>query len=117
VLFVWKNAFSLAPPIEASADPEPEESDRDAGGGLADLVERNIGRDRIIRACHDAWKSAIAEERKPDAETLRRIDACIEADQALPPRRRDPAAGYERIALLLDRSRRGVRIPDGKGPS
>jgi hypothetical protein len=98
VLFVWKNAVPILPPVRAE-DAEAV-SGRDASGGFINLLRRSVPASRLPAVCVEAWLRA--RGRRVRAEERAHLEAVLRAYEAraLP----DPAAAYRAMAEGLGKA-------------
>lgn len=111
ILFIWKNAFSLAPP----PDSEIEGSDgvisagRDYYAGLISLLQRNIPANRILRECFKAYRRTTEERRENLGDALSKAEAVLGPDTQSP--RNDPVAGYRTIQQIIAEKKSWKKTP------
>jgi hypothetical protein len=101
-LYFWKNAIPLVP----SAGPgHPGDSgirtDKDAVGGLVNLLRRNIPPSGLLEACFREWTKSFSREYRESNGMRARIQSVVDQEREKPPAKRDPASGYRAIARLL----------------
>ncbi|HOI15313.1 MAG TPA: hypothetical protein PK036_03120, partial [Geobacteraceae bacterium] len=76
-------------------------TDKDAVGGLISLLRRNIPTADILDVCFREWMKSFSREYREDNGTRERLRAIVDQEMAKPPAKRDPAAGYRRMARIL----------------
>ncbi len=97
-LFVWKNASSLAPPY-ADAKDDGTVAGEESAAGFVSLLRRSIPSRDLLGTCVAEWEKTCG--RRISAAQRQEIHAVLEAENALPPRERNPAAAYERICRIV----------------
>jgi len=102
-LFVWKNAASFLPPQEGRWQRlEPDTVlGRDMASGFLNLLRRNVRPDELLSLCLVEWKKSCAAQ-LPRAK-LEQVQALIDAENARPPRDRDPVRLYVELCRVLAR--------------
>ncbi|HAM72211.1 MAG TPA: hypothetical protein DCM86_11265 [Verrucomicrobiales bacterium] len=98
LLFIWRSSNSFVPPPplpEASADWI---QGRDAAGGLAGLLRRNVPPEDLLRICLEEWNRSGHGGRSLSKARLQRIQEIIDRENEKPPARRDLVAVYREIA-------------------
>jgi hypothetical protein len=100
LLFIWKSSDTLVPRLE-SLRPAASAAvtGRDAGAGFVNLLRRNISRLELINVCIEQWKRT--GRQRVSRPRLERIQAVIEAENQLPPARRDPIRIYRALARIV----------------
>ncbi len=98
-LFIWKNSVSLVPP-HADEKPQPYVAGKGAGAGFVNLLRRNIPARDVLAACFAEWKKSSAQTRGRPGRWAK-VQAVVDAENALPPRERDPARTYQTICRIL----------------
>jgi hypothetical protein len=98
-LFIWKNSVSLVPP-HGNENPQPYVAGKDARAGFVNLLRRNIPARDVLAACLAEWKKSSAQT---PARSVRcaKAQAVVDAENALPPRGRDPVRAYQTICRIL----------------
>jgi hypothetical protein len=95
-LFVWKNAFSLAPP-----EPESRTTGfvpgKDSAAGFVSLLRRHIAPDRVLGACLAEWRKTAAIADRRMARRRAEIETAVREEEARPGRERDAVGAYRRI--------------------
>lgn len=102
ILFVWRNAIPFNPAGTREDDPGVV-GGRDAARARIDLLRRSVPASAISAVCADRWKQSF-NYRAGSAVTAA-VDAATAAEQALPPRQRNPIETYGRIARALRHTR------------
>lgn len=98
LLFIWRNAFSLAPPLDTGAEPEAQ-SGKDAGAGLVNLLRRGVPREELLAACYKEWRHAAPRTRRAPIDEGA-VAPLIAVKQR--PKSEDIVARYQRLAALLE---------------
>ena len=102
VLYLWKNSVPLVPSVAAETSGDGGiTTDKDAVGGLISLLRRNIPTADILDVCFREWMKSFSREYREDNGTRERLRAIVDQEMAKPPAKRDPAAGYRRMARIL----------------
>ena len=112
LLFIWKNASRFMPPCEEQLARERGETveGRDSAGALVNLLQRGITPSSLLRVCLEQWNTASAGLGKPARHKLEAMQRLIDAQNALPPRDRDPVGTYREFCRILAKSS-GFRVP------
>jgi len=105
-LFVWRRITPFLPPHEDELARERGDlvAGRESAAGFINLLRRNISSDQILKICLEQWNAHFARTRKPSVEKLRQMQALIDEQNALEPRRRNPVQTYQRFCQILSRS-------------
>lgn len=109
-LYVWKNSVSFLPPLAGRDQTDGREVvlGRDSAAGFVNLLRRSIPRDQILKVCVEQWNADCAQTARPSFDRLERMQSVIDAENALPPRQRNPVATYRQFAAILSK-RSGLR--------
>jgi len=99
-LFIWKNAFSLAPPYADETKRDYVEG-KDASAGFVNLLRRNIPPREILNVCFAEWTKSLRYRSNYTIAGVDRASAVMEAERARPARARDPVRAYQAIAREL----------------
>ena len=96
-LFVWKNAFSLVPPL---ADPTAERfiAGKDSGSGFVNLLRRGIAPRQLLATCFEEWKKSSTRGGRNITPRFQQAEAVFAADQAS---NRNPVETYNKISKTL----------------
>lgn len=112
-LFIWKNSPSLVP-------PPPEEkmagfvAGKDAAAGFVNLLRRNVTDANILNACFEEWRKSPAAARP--GPKLAEVQAVMDAEKALPARKRNAVAAYRRMAEILSKPTFSAAPPAAQPP-
>lgn len=101
-LFIWKNMASFMPPY-ADETEQRYTSGKDAASGFVNLLRRNVPARDLLQVCFDSWKKSFSHARKPANSRLQQATAIVEAENAKPPRDRNPIKAYHELCQLLRR--------------
>jgi hypothetical protein len=99
-LFIWKNSFSLVPPLVEASDAATV-SGKEAAAGFINLLRRNIPSREALSVCFDEWKKSHPQAGTAQAARIARAEAVLHAEVAKPKNQRDPIATYQKIASNL----------------
>jgi len=100
LLFIWKTSDTLVPPVEAQPPASVAAvSGRGAGAGFVNLLRRNIRTSELINVCVEQWKRTGMQ--RVSRPRLERIQAVIDAENQLPPARRNPIRIYRALADII----------------
>jgi len=99
-LFIWKNATNLVPP-HADEASEDFVAGKDAASGFVNLLRRNIPRRDVFAVCFAEWKKSAGTPGKFSNGRLQQAEAIFQAEQARPPKERNPIAAYKLISETL----------------
>jgi hypothetical protein len=99
LLFIWKNASSLAPK-HAALSLEENHQGKDSTAGLVNLLRRSIPRGKISQVCVEEWGAVFAHDPKCAAKRGR-VKDILERETSLPARQRNPVKTYQTISALL----------------
>ncbi|MEY2407346.1 MAG: hypothetical protein QOF48_16 [Verrucomicrobiota bacterium] len=112
LLFIWKNATSLMPARERQKSAETGDTveGRDSAGAFVNLLRRNVAPANLLRVCLDQWNLALGAVRKPARHQLEEMQRIIDAENAAPPRQRNPVMAYREFCRILSRDA-GARRP------
>ncbi|MCI0540106.1 MAG: hypothetical protein L0Z50_33285, partial [Verrucomicrobiales bacterium] len=61
-------------------------------------VQRSVAAPNLSRVCFEQWQAAHSREKA--AGKLARMEALVQAEEARPPRDRDPVGTYQRLARI-----------------
>ena len=92
------------PATNAAAIP-PAAVGKGSTDGLVNLLRRNIPVADILRVCLNEWKQTRSGARLPDEDRQREMQRIIDADKALPMRKRNPAKAYNSMATAAHRQK------------
>lgn len=107
LLFIWKSAARLVPPAaESETEAGTDQTGRDAWAGLVDLLQRNIGRDRILRVCLTEWARSRTDASPGGARLAASAEEVVKQQEELNARSRNPVEGYHAISHLVSRRKR-----------
>ncbi len=98
-LFIWKNSTPLAPAF-ADRDVEDFVTGKDSAAGFVNLLRRNVPYREVLHVCLAEWRKSKMDA-KFSAARLARAQAVIDAENARPPRERDPVRTYRDICRAL----------------
>jgi hypothetical protein len=101
-LYLWKNSIPL---VRSAASGRSDEAgvatDKDAVGGLISLLRRNIPKAELLDVCFREWTKSFSREYRESDGTRVRLKSIVDQEMSKPPAKRDPAAGYRRMARIL----------------
>jgi hypothetical protein len=105
-LFIWKNAASFMPPHDEQLAHERGGiiEGKDSAAGFVNLLRRSISPADLLKVCLEQWNAHSASGRKPTPAKLEAMQAIIDEQNALEPRRRDAVATYRRFCDILRRT-------------
>jgi hypothetical protein len=100
LLFVWKNAFSLAPPY-ADERTRGWIPGKDSASGFVNLLRRSIPPHELLASCFEQWnRSASSLRHSPTRRAA--ATAIFEAARALPEKKQNPVQVYREIHHALE---------------
>jgi hypothetical protein len=99
-LFIWKNSASLVPPYSNEAH-EAHVSGKESAAGFVNLLRRNLAARDVLNACYAEWTKSFAHGAIVSPVKQERIKTVLEAENALPPKQRNPIKAYQTIAKIL----------------
>jgi hypothetical protein len=99
-LFIWKNAATFVPELNGSGvESSPDlVGGRDSTAGFVNMVRRSVAPADLSRTCFEQWKAGHSRETSRDK--FERMEALVQAEEARPPRGRDPVGTYRRLARI-----------------
>ncbi|MGA9780161.1 MAG: DUF4350 domain-containing protein [Limisphaerales bacterium] len=99
-LFIWRNASSLVP---AHAEQERQNyiAGKDSAAGFINLLRRSIAPRDLLPVCFAEWKKAAGPAGQSSTTRQRQAEAAFAAENALPPKDRNPIAAYKKIYSIL----------------
>jgi hypothetical protein len=100
-LFVWQSSASFVPPPSESAGEAPSVGGRDAAGGFASLLRRNILPSQVLPICLAEWTRSGHGGRRVSPERLQKVQAILDRENQKPASQHDPVAVYREIAQAL----------------
>jgi hypothetical protein len=101
-LYLWKNSIPLVPSTGSVRPVDPGiETEKDALSGLISLLRRNIPRTELLAVCFREWTKSFSREYRESDGTRARLQSIVDQEMAKPPAKRDPAAGYRKMARIL----------------
>jgi hypothetical protein len=99
-LFIWKNASSLVPP-PAQEGEAPFVAGKDAAGGFVNLLRRSLPPQALLTTGFAEWKKSIAPGGAISAARRQAAEQILAAENARPPKARNPVAAYRKISETL----------------
>jgi len=101
-LYLWKNSIPLVPSAASVRFGEDGiTTDKDAVGGLISLLRRNIPKTELLDVCFREWTKSFSREYRESDGTRARLQSIVDQETARPPAKRNPAAGYRKLARIL----------------
>jgi len=100
-LYVWKNSVSFMPPHEEQRARERGEfvTGKEAAAGFVNLLRRNLRASELLAICVAEWKKSCSQG--VSAARLQQMQAIIDAENARPPKERNPVGTYRRFCEIL----------------
>ena len=95
-LFIWKNAFSLVPPL-ADSNAERFIAGKDSASGFVNLLRRGISPRQLLSTCFEEWKKSATQGGRNFTPRFQQAEA-IFAEQASS---RSPIETYNKISKTL----------------
>ncbi|HTV39760.1 MAG TPA: DUF4350 domain-containing protein [Candidatus Sulfotelmatobacter sp.] len=97
-LFIWKNAFSLVPPL---ADPDAERFivGKDSASGFVNLLRRGIAPRYLLATCFEEWKKSTKAAQSSSLSRFQQAEAIFAAEQATA--KHGPVDTYNKISETL----------------
>ena len=111
-LLIWKNSMSLVPPHDEEL-PEAHVAGKDSAAGFVNLLRRNLASSEVLNVCLAEWKKSSGAEAKLSSARQQRIQAVVEAENALPRKERDPVKAYQAVCRIL-KDRSEFRVPSSE---
>ena len=99
-LFIWKNSLSFVPPPPDEIQPDYV-AGQEAAAGFVNLLRRNIAPKDLLQICFDEWTRSLAEGATHSLARVDKAQAILEAENAQPPRLRNPIRAYLEICGAL----------------
>lgn len=99
-LFVWKNSFSLVPPLKRASAGNVV-AGRDSAAGFVNLLRRGISGSDILKTCYEQWKRNTAARPDLAASRVGQATQVIEAELARTMLNRNPVAAYQQVSKIL----------------
>jgi len=99
-LFIWKNSLSFVPPAPDEVQPDYV-AGQEAAAGFVNLLRRNLAPKDVLRACFDEWTRSLAQGATHSLARVDQAQAVLEAENARPPRQRNPIRAYQEICRAL----------------
>jgi hypothetical protein len=102
-LFVWKNSAAFPPADNRAPAPAQAEAaaGSDATSGFVQLLRRHVRPADLMKACLTEWKAHLPPEARPSPMRLEAMQARIDAENALPPAKRNPIRLYGQFHQIL----------------
>jgi hypothetical protein len=101
-LYLWKNSIPLVPSAASVRfGDDGITTDKDAVGGLISLLRRNIPKTELLDVCFREWTKSFSREYRESDGTRARLQSIVDQEMAKPPAKRNPAAGYRKLARIL----------------
>ena len=103
LLFIWRNATSLLPPLNLQT-PGPwagEVAGHDSASGFVNLLRRSVRPSQLLQTCHEQWRSACGQKGRLPQARLAQAQLLAESPAAAG----DPVQAYQRMAALLRKGR------------
>lgn len=97
-LFVWKNAFSLVPPL---ADPNAERfiAGKDSAAGFVNLLRRGITPRHLLSTCFEEWKKSATHGGRSFTPRFQQAEAIFTAEES--SGKSGPIEAYNKISQTL----------------
>jgi hypothetical protein len=111
-LLIWKNSMRLVPPDD-DEQPEAHVAGKDSAAGFVNLLRRNLASSEVLNVCLAEWKKSSGAEAKLSSARQQRIQAVVEAENALPRKERDPVKAYQAVCRIL-KDRSEFRVPSSE---
>ncbi|MEQ2006586.1 MAG: DUF4350 domain-containing protein [Limisphaerales bacterium] len=103
LLFVWKNGTSLVPPHdEDGIEIGGHVAGKDSASGFVNLLRRSIPAPVLLSACFAEWRKSHSHWKSHLGPKSQRMEAVVQAQEALPPRERRPADAYLELSRILN---------------
>ena len=99
-LFIWKNSSRLVPP-HAEQERQGYIAGRDSASGFVNLLRRSIAPRDLLPVCFAEWKKSAGPAGQYSAPRRQQAEAAFQAENALPPKNRNPIATYKKICSIL----------------
>ena len=102
-LFVWKHSAAFPPADDRAPAPAQAEAAAgcDATSGFVQLLRRHVRPADLMKACLTEWKAHLPPEARPSPIRLEAMQARIDAENALPPAKRNPIRLYRQFHQIL----------------
>jgi hypothetical protein len=99
-LFVWKSVAPFIPP-RAESDTPDVIAGKETSAGFVSLLRRAIPPGEVLGACVEEWRKTA----RPTGRERAQFDEAWAAEEARPPKRRDPPGAYRALCAALARRR------------
>jgi hypothetical protein len=99
-LFIWKNALSFVPPWPEEK-PRDYVAGKDAAAGFVNLLRRNVPARDLLNVCFAEWTKSLGHGAPHLIARVDQAQAVLEAENARPPRDRQPLRAYQHICQIL----------------
>jgi hypothetical protein len=99
-LFIWKNALSFVPPWPEEK-PQDFVAGKDAAAGFVNLLRRNVPARDLLNVCFAEWTKSLGHGTPHLIARVDQAQAVLEAENARPPRDRQPLRAYQQICQIL----------------
>lgn len=102
LLFIWKNATCLVPPlIEAEDDQNMPAEGKDSLSGFTNLLRRNIPYRDLLKTCFQQWERTNLHRKKYLKEEFEKIREVMEYEEGLPSKQQNPVKAYQAMSRIL----------------
>ena len=101
-LYLWKNSIPLVPSAGSGRfGDDGITTDKDAVGGLISLLRRNIPKSELLDVCFREWTKSFSREYRESDGMRARLQSIVDQEMSKPAAKRNPAAGYRKLARIL----------------
>lgn len=108
-LIVWRGAAPLLPAFGGRARDQIIRSEHSIEAGLGDLLHRSLPLSAMPKQAFEAWKRTFIRneaDRRHYAAELEEAETLLQAQDSLPPRRRNPTETHLTIKSIINRKKR-----------
>ncbi|MDB6112011.1 MAG: hypothetical protein JWR69_3761 [Pedosphaera sp.] len=98
-LYIWKNSVSLVP-LHADEPVEAYVTGKDSAAGFVNLLRQHVPASQLLNVCLAEWKKSSGRGTFSAAK-LGRVQAVIDAENALPAKERNAIRAYQTICRVL----------------
>jgi hypothetical protein len=99
-LFIWKNSFSLVPPL-VETQTMSAIAGKESAAGFINLLRRNIPASKVLEMSLAEWKKSHLKGTEAQKLRIARAEGVLQRGTTAHENTRDPAAAYREIAAIL----------------
>lgn len=108
LLYIWKHAFSLAPPRDREAEAAGETGGRAAGAGLVHLLRRSVPPREVLATAYREWQHSLSLNSGVAQRSSDTVRALVESEAGGRSNSAEVVARYQRIVNTIEERKRAL---------